>query len=180
MPTTKKAIADELGVTKRTVANYVERLGLEEHIQRVGQTDIVDDYAAAALADEIRKNIPEREPREDGGESTPNDTLVDALNQRIADLSAERDRLVAQVAQRDAEIAELREEDKRRAERHEEQVEKLQERCREQVDAANERADKIAMRLADLTDLTTRLSAAHWWERGRIIRELPAPGSRED
>lgn len=180
MPTTKKAIAGELGVTKRTVANYIERLGLDEHITRVGQTDMVDDFAAAALADEIRKNIPERERRDDDSVGlSASDTLVDVLNQRIADLSAERDRLVAQIGQRDAELAELRAAREREAERHEGQLERTRERYQRQVDAANGRADRLAMRLADIMDVMTRLAAAHWWERGRIIRELPAPGNRE-
>lgn len=48
MGITKREIASELGVSKRTVANYIEKLGLGNHVSRNGNTDFLDDFAAAA------------------------------------------------------------------------------------------------------------------------------------
>lgn len=50
MGITKREIASELGVSKRTVANYIEKLGLGNHVSRNGNTDFLDDFAAAAAA----------------------------------------------------------------------------------------------------------------------------------
>lgn len=50
MGITKREIASELGVSKRTVANYIEKLGLGNHVSRNGNTDFLDDFAAAAIA----------------------------------------------------------------------------------------------------------------------------------
>ena len=63
MGITKREIAAELGVSKRTVANYIEKLGLGSHVSRNGNTDILDDFAAAAIADAL-KNLekPSRQP----------------------------------------------------------------------------------------------------------------------
>ena len=47
MGITKREIASELGVSKRTVANYIEKLGLGNHVSRNGNTDFLDDFAAA-------------------------------------------------------------------------------------------------------------------------------------
>ena len=48
MGITKREIASELGVSKRTVANYIEKLGLGNHVSRNGNTDFLDDFAAVA------------------------------------------------------------------------------------------------------------------------------------
>lgn len=53
MGITKREIASELGVSKRTVANYIEKLGLGNHVSRNGNTDFLDDFAAAAIADAL-------------------------------------------------------------------------------------------------------------------------------
>lgn len=47
MGITKREIASELGVSKRTVANYIEKLGLGNHVSRNGNTDFLDDFAGA-------------------------------------------------------------------------------------------------------------------------------------
>lgn len=54
MGITKREIASELGVSKRTVANYIEKLGLGNHVSRNGNTDFLDDFAAAAIADAMQ------------------------------------------------------------------------------------------------------------------------------
>ena len=54
MGITKREIAFELGVSKRTVANYIEKLGLGNHVSRNGNTDFLDDFAAAAIADALK------------------------------------------------------------------------------------------------------------------------------
>ena len=48
MGITKKELADTLGVSKQTVVNYIDRLGIaQEHVSRVGKYDIL----AVELAD---------------------------------------------------------------------------------------------------------------------------------
>ena len=54
MGITKREIAAELGVSKRTIANYIGKLGLGNHVSRNGNTDILDDFAAAAIADALK------------------------------------------------------------------------------------------------------------------------------
>ena len=62
MGITKREIASELGVSKRTVANYIEKLGLGNHVSRNGNTDFLDDFAAAAIADALKNpGKPSRE-----------------------------------------------------------------------------------------------------------------------
>lgn len=56
MGITKREIAAELGVSKRTIANYIGKLGLGNHVSRNGNTDILDDFAAAALALRKKEN----------------------------------------------------------------------------------------------------------------------------
>lgn len=58
MGITKREIASELGVSKRTVANYIEKLGLGNHVSRNGNTDFLDDFAAAAIADALDRQNP--------------------------------------------------------------------------------------------------------------------------
>ena len=59
----KREIASELGVSKRTIANYIGKLGLGNHVSRNGNTDILDDFAAAAIADALKNpEKPSRQP----------------------------------------------------------------------------------------------------------------------
>ena len=63
MGITKREIAAELGVSKRTIANYIGKLGLGNHVSRNGNTDILDDFAAAAIADALKNpEKPSRQP----------------------------------------------------------------------------------------------------------------------
>ena len=63
MGITKREIASELGVSKRTIANYIGKLGLGNHVSRNGNTDILDDFAAAAIADALKNpEKPSRQP----------------------------------------------------------------------------------------------------------------------
>ncbi len=64
MGITKREIASELGVSKRTVANYIEKLGLGNHVSRNGNTDFLDDFAAAAIADALKAQYDPEEPRQ--------------------------------------------------------------------------------------------------------------------
>lgn len=71
MGITKREIASELGVSKRTVANYIEKLGLGNHVSRNGNTDFLDDFAAAAAALIYRRRTrapaaDDEEPDDDG------------------------------------------------------------------------------------------------------------------
>ena len=125
MGITKREIASELGVSKRTVANYIEKLGLGNHVSRNGNTDFLDDFAAAAIADALKNpGKPSRQPADAPAAPAP-DSLVDSLaaqleieRSRNAELmealAAERDRAAraeaeakAQLAEANARVAEL-------------------------------------------------------------------------
>lgn len=89
MGITKREIASELGVSKRTVANYIEKLGLGNHVSRNGNTDFLDDFAAAAIADALKNpGKPSRQPAAAPAAPAP-DSLVDSL---AAQLEIERSR----------------------------------------------------------------------------------------
>ena len=158
MSATKKELADKLGVAKQTVVNYVDKLGLApDHVKRVGRGDVLDDFACSAIAAAVGKSVPAKTaPVEDG--VTTSDAVVAALNDRIADLKDQNDRLVR-------EMADLRAE-------HERETASL----RLQVEAANARADGFADRLADIAEKQQAIAALPWWRRGRVAMRLLGPG----
>ena len=113
MGITKREVADQLGVAKQTVVNYIDKLGLApEHVTRIGKTDILDNFAVSALADALGKNIPPRPAQEEEDTPEPQESVIAALNGRIADLKEQNARLVAEIADmrsaRDRELADLR------------------------------------------------------------------------
>ena len=87
MGITKREIASELGVSKRTIANYIGKLGLGNHVSRNGNTDILDDFAAAAIADALKN--PEKPSRQPAAAAPAPDSLADSL---AAQLEIERSR----------------------------------------------------------------------------------------
>lgn len=159
MGVTKRELADKLGVAKQTVVNYVDRLGLApEHVTRVGKYDVLDDFAASAIAAAVGKSIPPKvAPVEDG--VTTSDAVVAALNDRIADLRAQNERLAR-------EVADLRAQNERESSS-----------LRSQVEAANARADGFAARLADIAERQQALAALPWWRRSRVAMRLLGAGS---
>ena len=116
MGVTKREVADQLGVAKQTVVNYIDKLDLApEHVTRVGKTDVLDDFAVSALADALGKNVPARSAgarpaAQEEDAPTPQDTVIAALNARIADLKehqlATANERAASLADRVAGIAE--------------------------------------------------------------------------
>lgn len=155
MGATKKEVADELGVAKQTIVNYIERLGLQDHLTRVGKADVLDDYAVSAIADAVGKNIPQTAPapKEDG--ITTSDAVVAALNARIADLKEQNEGLSQTIRDRDREIEALR----------------------SQLAEANDRAAKLADRIAGIAERQQVLAATPWWRRGKMALKLLGPGS---
>lgn len=133
MGITKREIASELGVSKRTVANYIEKLGLGNHVSRNGNTDFLDDFAAAAIADALKNPGKPSRQQADAPAAPAPDSLVDSLaaqleieRSRNAELmealTAERDRAAraeaeakAQLAEANARVAELAAERKKLA-----------------------------------------------------------------
>ena len=105
MGVTKREVADQLGVAKQTVVNYIDKLDLApEHVTRVGKTDVLDDFAVSALADALGKNVPARSAgarpaAQEEDAPTPQDTVIAALNARIADLKEQNERLVSEIAE---------------------------------------------------------------------------------
>ena len=167
MGTTKKALADELGVTKQTVANYIQRLDLGGHVTREGQADVIDDYAASALAAAIGTD---KAPTEEA-EAAPNG-VIDAQAARIADLKAELDRakadyearLVAADAEADALRAELKA-------AHEQLVEASKTNGRLSADLAD-----ALRRQQDIAERQAVIAAAPWWRRWSLATKLLGSG----
>lgn len=158
MPATKKELADKFGVSKQTVVNYIERLGIGgEHIRRVGKSDVLDDAAVSMLADALGKGTP---PRREGGESV-SDAVVDALNARITDLKEENERLVRQL-------------DSERAS-HTQEVSEL----RRQLADSNARAASLADRVAGIAERQQAFAALPWWKRGALAVRLLGSGGGE-
>lgn len=92
MGATKREVAEQLGVAKQTIVNYIAKLDLSDHVERVGKTDVLDEFAVSAIAHAVGKSIPQASaPKEDG--VTTSDAVVSMLNERISDLKDERDRL---------------------------------------------------------------------------------------
>lgn len=146
MGITKREIASELGVSKRTVANYIEKLGLGNHVSRNGNTDFLDDFAAAAIADALKN--PGKPSRQPAAAPAP-DSLVDSL---AAQLEIERSR--------NAELMEALTAERDRAARAE----------------ANARVAELAGKLASLAERQQAIAATPWWRRGRMAMKLLGPG----
>ena len=67
MGATKREVAEQLGVAKQTIVNYIAKLELADHVKRVGKTDVLDEFAVSAIADAVGKSIPQASaPKEDG------------------------------------------------------------------------------------------------------------------
>ena len=159
MGITKREVADQLGVAKQTVVNYIDKLGLApEHVTRIGKTDILDNFAVSALADALGKNIPPRPAQEEEDAPEPQESVIAALNGRIADLKEQNARLVAEIANmrsaRDRELADLR----------------------AQLADANDRAARLADRVAGIAERQQAIAALPWWRRGVFATKLLGSG----
>lgn len=157
MGITKREIASELGVSKRTVANYIEKLGLGNHVSRNGNTDFLDDFAAAAIADALKNpGKPSRQPADAPAAPAP-DSLAAQLEiersrnaELMEALAAERDRAARAEAEAKAQLAE-----------------------------ANARVAELAGKLASLAERQQAIAATPWWRRGRMAMKLLGPGRQE-
>lgn len=158
MGITKREIASELGVSKRTVANYIEKLGLGNHVSRNGNTDFLDDFAAAAIADALKN--PGKPSRQPAAAPAP-DSLVDSL---AAQLEIERSR--------NAELMEALAAERDRAAR----AARAEAEAKAQLAEANARVAELAGKLASLAERQQAIAATPWWRRGRMAMKLLGPG----
>lgn len=156
MGITKREIASELGVSKRTVANYIEKLGLGNHVSRNGNTDFLDDFAAAAIADALKN--PGKPSRQPAAAALAPDSLADSL---AAQLEIERSR--------NAELMEALAAERDRAARAEAEA-------KAQLAEANARVAELAGKLASLAERQQAIAATPWWRRGRMAMKLLGPG----
>lgn len=156
MGITKREIASELGVSKRTVANYIEKLGLGNHVSRNGNTDFLDDFAAAAIADALKN--PEKPSHQPAAAAPAPDSLADSL---AAQLEIERSR--------NAELMEALAAERDRAARAEAEA-------KAQLAEANARVAELAGKLASLAERQQAIAATPWWRRGRMAMKLLGPG----
>lgn len=156
MGITKREIASELGVSKRTIANYIGKLGLGNHVSRNGNTDILDDFAAAAIADALKN--PEKPSRPPAAAAPAPDSLADSL---AAQLEIERSR--------NAELMEALAVERDRAARAEAEA-------KAQLAEANARVAELAGKLASLAERQQAIAATPWWRRGRMAMKLLGPG----
>lgn len=152
MGITKREIASELGVSKRTIANYIGKLGLGNHVSRNGNTDILDDFAAAAIADALKN--PEKPSRQPAAAAPASDSLA-------AQLEIERSR--------NAELMEALAVERDRAARAEAEA-------KAQLAEANARVAELAGKLASLAERQQAIAATPWWRRGRMAMKLLGPG----
>jgi AcrR family transcriptional regulator len=152
MGITKREIAAELGVSKRTIANYIGKLGLGNHVSRNGNTDILDDFAAAAIADAL-KNL-EKPSRQPAAAAPAPDSLA-------AQLEIERSR--------NAELMEALAVERDRAARAEAEA-------KAQLAEANARVAELAGKLASIAERQQAIAATPWWRRGRMAMKLLGPG----
>lgn len=159
MGITKREIAAELGVSKRTIANYIGKLGLGNHVSRNGNTDILDDFAAAAIADALKN--PEKPSRQPAVAAPAPDSLADSL---AAQLEIERSR--------NAELMEALAVERDRAARAEAEA-------KAQLAEANARVAELAGKLASLAERQQAIAATPWWRRGRMAMKLLGPGRQE-
>jgi transcriptional regulator with XRE-family HTH domain len=159
MGITKREIAAELGVSKRTIANYIGKLGLGNHVSRNGNTDILDDFAAAAIADALKN--PEKPSRQPAVAAPAPDSLADSL---VAQLEIERSR--------NAELMEALAVERDRAARAEAEA-------KAQLAEANARVAELAGKLASLAERQQAIAATPWWRRGRMAMKLLGPGRQE-
>lgn len=156
MGITKREIASELGVSKRTIANYIGKLGLGNHVSRNGNTDILDDFAAAAIADALKN--PEKPSRQPAAAAPAPGSLADSL---AAQLEIERSR--------NAELMEALAVERDRAARAEAEA-------KAQLAEANARVAELAGKLASLAERQQAIAATPWWRRGRMAMKLLGPG----
>lgn len=156
MGITKREIASELGVSKRTIANYIGKLGLGNHVSRNGNTDILDDFAAAAIAAALKN--PEKPSRQPAVAAPAPDSLADSL---AAQLEIERSR--------NAELMEALAAERDRAARAEAEA-------KAQLAEANARVAELAGKLASLAERQQAIAATPWWRRGRMAMKLLGPG----
>lgn len=156
MGITKREIASELGVSKRTIANYIGKLGLGNHVSRNGNTDILDDFAAAAIADALKN--PEKPSRQPAPAAPAPDSLADSL---AAQLEIERSR--------NAELMEALAVERDRTARAEAEA-------KAQLAEANARVAELAGKLASLAERQQAIAATPWWRRGRMAMKLLGPG----
>ena len=156
MGITKREIASELGVSKGTIANYIGKLGLGNHVSRNGNTDILDDFAAAAIADALKN--PEKPSRQPAPAAPAPDSLAASL---AAQLEIERSR--------NAELMEALAVERDRAARAEAEA-------KAQLAEANARVAELAGKLASLAERQQAIAATPWWRRGRMAMKLLGPG----
>lgn len=159
MGITKREIASELGVSKRTIANYIEKLELGNHVSRNGNTDFLDDFAAAAIADALKNpGKPSRQPADAPAAPAP-DSLVDSL---ASQLEIERSR--------NADLMEELAVERERAAHAEAEA-------KAQLAEANARVAELAGKLASLAERQQVIAATPWWRRGFMAAKLLGPGS---
>lgn len=162
MGITKREIASELGVSKRTIANYIGKLGLGNHVSRNGNTDFLDDFAAAAIADALKNpEKPSRQPAAAPAAPAP-DSLADSL---AAQLEIERSR--------NAELMDALAAERDRAARAEAEA-------KAQLSEANARVAELAGKLASLAERQQAIAATPWWRRGRMAMKLLGPGGNSE
>ncbi len=159
MAVTKRQLADELGVSKQTIANYIERLDLGSHVSREGQVDLIDDYAASSLAAAIGTD---KAPAE---EVQPPASALEAQEARISDLKAELERAKADYGHRIADLeAEL---DRTRS--------KLEDAQSGLLDAAA-RNGELSAEIAEIAKRQQVLAATPWWRRAALAMRLLGSG----
>lgn len=178
MATTKTELARSLGCSKSTVVNCIADLGdvLDGHIQRRGKTDMLDDFAASAIADRLAARFTKTAARE-GAEDDLLEVYRSGYRQTLDLLAAIKDAHAEQVADYRARI-----------EVYAQQVEAQQQTIRDMTAereqtrrAYEDEIERLRSELSRAQAYAAELAAAPWWRKRAVISRyaLPAPSDQQ-
>lgn len=156
---TKRQLADTYGVSKQTVTNYIDRLGLQDHVFRRGQTDVLDEHAVQVLSNALGKNtVKQPVAFVDETPKQPQDAVLEALNSQIADLKQDKEQLREQVEGLRNEAASLRSENQS---------------LRDASTSDRERAARAEGRLQSLSEYLVTMADLGFFARAKAAKQLP-------
>ena len=160
MAATKKQLADELGVTKQTVTNHIQRLGLSGHVTREGNVDMVDDFACSALADAIGTDKTSKGDAPDGPSNVADAQKI-VISNLEAELRRKTDEYESRLSKLEAELEATRG--------------KLLDAQDKLIEAA-ETNGRLSGEIAEIAKRQQIIAATPWWRRWSLAAKLLGSG----
>lgn len=156
---TKRQLADTYGVSKQTVTNYIDRLALQDHVFRRGQTDVLDEHAVQVLSNALGKStVKQPVAFVDETPKQPQDAVLEALNSQIADLKQDKEQLNEQVKELRRELINLRAE---------------AQSSHDAMVAAEKRASNAEGRIQSLSEHLVTIADLGFFARAKAAKQLP-------